>query len=173
MRERARQSSQVDGFDETLRGSDLPCRARPEKSAQLLMHRCAAVLRHGLEASERDELALSLEHTLYGVDAQRPDQLVLKVGDACEETERIKGLVGIDRDGRLGERAADVPLVSEIVHSAEPCTLMCAHELGKQPWEVRYAIGRPDLDVMQVEIATEEVRKGTNSSSIAVSLDED
>jgi len=137
------------------------------------MHRRAAVLRHGLEASERDELALSLEHTLYGVDAQRPDQLVLKVGDACEETERIKGLVGIDRDGRLGERAADVPLVSEIVHSAERCTLMCAHELGKQPGEVRYAISRPDLDVMQVEIATEEVRKGTNSSSIAVSLDED
>jgi hypothetical protein len=50
---------------------------------------------------------------------------------------------------------------------------VCAHELRKQPWEVRYAISRPDLDVMQVEIATEEVGKGANSSSIAVSLDED
>ena len=171
--ERARQAGRVDGFDETLSGSDLPCRARPEESTQLVMHRCATVLRHGLEASERDELALGLEHTLDGVDAQRPDQLVLEVGDACEETERIKGLMGSDRDGRLGERAADVPLVSDVVQAAEPCTLVSAHELRKQPREVRYTISRQDLDVMQVEIATEEAGKGADSSGIAVPLDED
>ena len=90
------------------------------------------MLRHRLEASERVELGLSLEHTLYGLGSQRPDQLVLEIGYAGEEAEGFKGLVGGDRDGRIGECAADVPLVGDVVHAAELGTRVCAHELRKQ-----------------------------------------
>ena len=115
------------------RGADLPCRPRPEESVQLLVHWRAAVLRHCLEASERGELALSVDHTLYGVSSQRPDQLFLEICDTREETERFKGLVGPDRDGRVSERAADVPLVGDVIHAAEPCIWVRSHKLRKQP----------------------------------------
>ena len=131
LHQRARQSGEVKGFDETLCGADLPCRSRPEESAQLVMHRRTAVLRHSLEAPERDELGLSLKHTLHGLDSQRSDQFVLKIGDARKETERFKGLVGGDRNDRVSECASDVPLVRDVVHAAELRTWVCAHKLRK------------------------------------------
>src|SRR6266702_1639847 len=97
------------------------------------MHRCTAVLRHGLEVSKRVELGLSLEHTLYGLGSQRPDQLVLEIGYARDAGEGFKGLVGGDRNGRVGECAADVPLVGDVVHAAEVCSWVCAHEVRKHP----------------------------------------
>ncbi len=96
------------------------------------MHRCVAVLRHGLEASERVELGLTLEHTLYGFGSQRPNQLVLEIGYAREEAEGFEGLVG-DRNRHFGECAADVPLIGDVVHAAEVCTWVCAHEVRKHP----------------------------------------
>jgi len=172
LRERTRQSGEVQDFDETPCGADFPCRSRPEESAQLVMHRCMAVLWHGLEAPEQDELVLCREHTLYGLGSERPDQLVLEIGDAREETERFQGLVGGDRNGRVGESAADVPLVGDVIHATEFCTRVCAYELRKHPREVRYAISRPDLDVMQAEIAADAVGQRVNSACIAVALDE-
>ena len=133
LRKRMWQSGEVKGFDETLCGADLPCRSRPDESAQLLMYRRKTVLRHGLEASKRDEFGLSLEHTLYGLRSQRPDELVLEIGDAGEEADRFQGLVGGDRNGNICERAADMPLVGDVIHTAELCTWMCAHELRKHP----------------------------------------
>ncbi len=64
-------SDEVQDFDETLRGADFPSRSRAEGSARLLVHRCTAVLRHGLEASERDEFGLSLEHTCRAATSSR------------------------------------------------------------------------------------------------------
>ena len=75
---------------------------------------------------------MSLEHALYGLDSQRPDQLVLKIGDERKETERFKALVGVDRDGRISECATDVPLVGSVVHAANPGAWVCAQELGEQ-----------------------------------------
>ena len=96
------------------------------------MHWRSTVLRHGLEASEGGQLALSLEHALHGLDSQRPDQLVLEIADARKETERFKALVGVDRDGREGECTTDVPLVGSVVHTAKPGAWVCAHELDEQ-----------------------------------------
>ena len=81
-----------------------------------------------------------------------------------------QGLVGCDRDGHVGERAADMLLVGDVVHAAELGTWVCANELRKQLWEVRYAMGRPDLDVKRVKVATDEVGQRANSTGIAVSL---
>jgi hypothetical protein len=133
LHEWVRHSGKVQGLDETLCGADFSCRSCPEESAQLVMHRCTAVLRHGLEASKRVELGLSLEHTLYGLGSQCPDQLVLEIGYAREEAEGFKGLVGGDRNGHVGECAADVPLVGDVVHATEVCTWVCAHEVRKHP----------------------------------------
>ena len=170
--ERARQSSEIEGFDEMLRRADLSCRARSEESAQLVMHRLTTVLRHRLKASERVKLALSLEHALYGLGSQRSEQLVLEVRDAREEADRFKGLVGGDRDRHVSERATDMLLVSDVVHAAELGTWVCTHELRKQLWEVRYAMGRPDLDMKRVKVATDEVGERANGPGIAVSLNE-
>jgi hypothetical protein len=136
------------------------------------MHGRTTVLRHRLEPSERDELALSLEHALYGLCSQRPNQLVFEIGDAGEETERFKGLVGRDRDGRVSERTADMPLVGDVVQAAELCTWVCVDELHQQLREVRYAIRRQDLDMVHGEIATEEIGELANSARVAVSFDE-
>ena len=95
------------------------------------MHRLMAVLRHGLEAPERVELGLRLEHSLYGFGSQSPDQLVLEIRDAREEAEGLEGLVSGDPDVRAGERAADVPLVGDVVHTAEVCPGVCAQEVRK------------------------------------------
>jgi len=128
-----RQSGKVQSFDETPCGADLSCRSCPEESAQLVMHRCTAVLRHRLEASERVELGLGLEYTLYGLGSQRPDQLVLEIDYAREEAEGLEGLVRGDRDGSLGECAADVPLLGGVVHAEEVCAGVCAHEVREHP----------------------------------------
>ena len=136
------------------------------------MHRRAAMLRHRLEASERGELALSLKHTLHGLGSQCPNQLVFEVGDAGEEAQRFKRLVGRDRDARANKRTADVALVGDVVHAAELCTGVLVYELDKKPREVRYAIGCQDLDVMRVEIAAEKVGERTNSADVAVPFDE-
>src|SRR5512134_3599482 len=96
------------------------------------MHRRSTVLRHRLEAPEGGQLALSLEHAFYGLDAQRPDQLVLKIGDARKETERFKALVGSDRDSRASECATNVPLVGRVVHAAKPGAWVYAQELNEQ-----------------------------------------
>ena len=167
-----RQSSQIEGFDEVLRRADLSCRARSQESPQLVMHWLTKLLRHRLKASERVKLALRLEHMLYGLGSQRSEQLVLEVRDACEEADRFKGLVGCDRDGHVSERATDMLLVGHVIHAAELATWVCAHELRKQLWEVRYAVGRPDLDAMRVKIAIDEVGERANSAGIAVSLNE-
>ena len=95
------------------------------------MHRCMAVLRHGLEASERMELGLSLEHTFYGLDSQRPDQLVLEINYAREEAEGLKGIVGAARNGRVGECAADVPLTGGVVQTADVCIWVGAYGIPK------------------------------------------
>jgi len=81
------------------------------------MHRRAPVLGHRLEASERGELALGLEQTFHGLCSQRPNQLVFELGNAREESERFKGLVGRHRDGRMSERTADMPLVGSVAFS--------------------------------------------------------
>lgn len=172
LREGARQAGEVQGFDETLRGADLACRSCPEETAQLLMHRCAAVLRHGLEAPERVELGLSLEHTLDGLGAERPDQLVLEIVYAREEAEGAEGVVGGDRNARTGERSPDVQLVGDVVHAAEVRAWVRAHEVREHPWEVGYAGRRPDLDSMRARIATDAAGQRANRRRVALALDE-
>ena len=43
------------------------------------------MLGHGLEATERRELTLRLEHTFDDLDAKCSDQLILEIGDAREK----------------------------------------------------------------------------------------
>ena len=131
--ERVRQSGKVQGLDETPGGADFPRRSCPEEPAQLMLHGCLAVLRHGLESPERVELGLGLEHPLDGRGSQRPDQLVLEIGDAGEEAEGFKRLVDGDRNRGVRECAADMPLVGDVVHAAEICARMRAHEVCKHP----------------------------------------
>jgi len=132
-REGERQSVLVECFDEMLRRADLSCRSCPEESAQLMMHRRTTVMRHGLESPERVEFGLGLEHALDALGSQRPDQLVFEIGDAGEEAQGFERLVGGDRDARVREGAADVPLVGDVVHAAEVCAWMRAHEVRKRP----------------------------------------
>lgn len=138
---------------------------------QLLRYRCMAVLRHRLEAAERDKLGLRVQHTLNRLGSQCADQLVLKISYTREEAERFKGLVGRDRNGRVGKRAADMPLVSDVVHAAELGIGLCAHKVSQHPREVGDAIGRPDVDVVQAQIATDEGGHRPNSGGIAIALD--
>ncbi len=132
LHERARQSGKIQGFDQTLRRTDLSRRSSPEESAHLVIHRRAAVLRHPLEASERVELGLSVEHTFYGLGSQRPDQFALEIGYAREKAEGFERPApapapgGGDRNVRPlheGECAADVPLIGDVIDAAKGCAL--------------------------------------------------
>jgi hypothetical protein len=130
--ERSRQAGGVEGFDEVPRRADFSSRSGPEEAAELVMHRRSTVLRHRLEASEGGQLALSLEHALYGLGSQRADQLVLEIGDARKETERFKAPVGVDRDGRGSEGATDMRLAGSVVQAAKPRAWVVGQELNEQ-----------------------------------------
>ena len=136
------------------------------------MEGCGAVLRHGLEAPEGLDLALSLDQTFYGLGSQRSDQLVLEIRYTREEADLLEGLVGGDRNGRAGECAADVTLFGDVVHAANVRAGVCAHELRENPREVRYAGSRPDLDVIRARIATDARGERANRGCIAFALDE-
>lgn len=172
LHEWVRQSGKVQGFHETLCGSDFSCRSCPEESAQLVVHRCKAVLRHGLEASEGLELGLGLEHTLYGLGSQSPDQLVLEIGYAREEAEGFKGRMGGHRNDRVSQCAADVLLVRDVIHAAEVRGWVCPNEVRKHAGVIRHASSRADLDVIQAQVATDAVGKRTDCGCVAVALNE-
>ena len=73
---------------------------------QLLGHRAVALRRLTLEAAERGEIALALQHGLDAVGTERPDQLVLEVVDAREEAD---GLQAVRDRGRRRRRPAPAP----------------------------------------------------------------
>src|SRR5215204_6588712 len=72
--ERTWQLADGEGLDQARRRPDLPCRAGPEESSQLLAYRRAAVLGHRLESAQGGQLALRLDHPLDGLGAERCDQ---------------------------------------------------------------------------------------------------
>lgn len=117
------------------------------------------------------ELGLRLEHTFHGVSPERPDQLVLQIGHARVEAEGFQRLVSSARNGER-ECTADMPLVGDVVHAAEVCLRVVAHEVRKHTGKVRYTTGRPDLDLMQAQVATDEVGQRANRGGIAFALDE-
>ena len=86
------------------------------------MYGLAAVLRHGLKASERPKLGLRRKDFLYRLGSERSDQLVLKIEHAGEEPEGVKGLEGGQRNCRVDKCPADVALVGNVVDAADLCS---------------------------------------------------
>src|SRR4029434_10965729 len=77
-----------------------------------------------------------------------------------------------DRNCRGGERAADVPLVCNVVHAAKLRGRVRTYEVCEYLRKIRHTTSGQDLDLMRGEITTDELGKRANSASIALALDE-
>ena len=88
--ERSRHAVELERVDEQGAVAHLAPGASAEEATQLGMQVAAALRGLILEAAERRELALGLEHTLHRRRAQGADQLILQVayGFKSEEVER-------------------------------------------------------------------------------------
>lgn len=89
------------------------------------------MLRHGLEATERRELGLCVEHIFDGFRAECSNQLILEIGDAGEEASRLERLLGCNGASGSRKRATHMGFVGSVVHAAEAPIGMREREVPK------------------------------------------
>src|SRR3984885_14837675 len=114
-------AAEVERVHEQARVQALPARPGPHEPAQLPL-RAAALLRGlPLEHAERPELALRLDDTLDRVGAEGADQLVLQVGDADEEAERLHVRPGQARaEPGPFESPPEVAFLRDVAQAGQP-----------------------------------------------------
>src|SRR5262249_1359330 len=118
--ERSRHAHGVERLDEVARVARLAAAAAAHEPAQLLVHRPAPPLGLLLQRAEGAEIPFRLDDALDRVDPECADQLVLEVGLADVEAERLH-VRARQRRAEAGalEAAAEVALLAGVAESGE------------------------------------------------------
>ncbi len=107
-----------------------------------------------LHPPERRELAFTLDHSFGAGLCQRPDELVLQVGDADVEPEgrELGTIEGAPEAGAL-EPTPEVILFGQIVEARESLVPSLWSEEPEETADVRRATHRDDEDALVTEVA--------------------
>ena len=127
-----------------------------------------------LEAAERRELALGVEHALDGDRAERADQFVLEVRLAGEKAV-IRGARGRVpfADAGTFERTAHVPQLGDVAQPRELEAEAVRTERPHEALDVRRPADRHDDDAFGREVAAAPPRERFDRGLIAPPFDED
>lgn len=110
--QRARGARGIERLDQQAPVAHFAGGTSPHEPPQQLIDRTPGVLRLLAEDLERAQLALAIEQGEDGVNTEGPDELVLEIGDADEESEPVEGgSKPVDLQPCAHQRANDVPLL--------------------------------------------------------------
>ena len=169
--ERRRHAVELERVDEQGAVADLASGAGAEKAAQLRMQVAAALRGLVLEAAERRELALGIEHTLHRRRADGADQLVFQVGIAGIEAVVLDALVR----GHAGtlEAAPHVAQLGDVAEPGQPHAQALRTERLHEALQVGGAADGDDDDAFGLQVAAATAGEGFEGGLVAPAFDED
>src|ERR1700728_3630788 len=167
-------AAEVERVHEQPRVQALPARPGPHEPAQLLPPTAALLRGLSLEHAERPELALCLDDTLDRVGAQGADQLVLQVGDADEEAERLHAGAGQTRaETSPFQSPPEVAFLRDIAQAGQPDAEPVRAEPVDKALDVGGAAHRGDRDAVSIQSLPATPGQRLERGLITHPLDED
>src|SRR5580693_1144877 len=167
-------AAEVERVHEQARVQALAARPGPHEPAQLPL-RAAALLRGlSLEHAERPDLALRLDDTLDRVGAEGADQLVLQVGDADEEAERLHAGAGQARAKPSPfESPPEVAFLRDVAQAGQPDVEPMRAKPANKALDVGRAAHRGDRDAVSIQSLSAPPGQCLERGLITHALDED
>jgi ubiquinone/menaquinone biosynthesis C-methylase UbiE len=171
--EGARHLAEIERFDQEACVADLPPATAAHEAPELLGMRPSLPRRLLLEGAEGPELSLGLDDPLHRGGAQRPDQLVLQVGDADVEAQPLHlGAGEIRAEPCPLETPSELALFRGVAESrqrhVEP---LRAEALEALPDRLRPA-DRDDGDPLGLEVPATPFRERLEGLLVARSFDQ-
>jgi hypothetical protein len=122
-----------------------------------------------LERAERAELSLGIDDALDGVGAEGADQLVLQVGDAHEEPERLQ----VGAEPGAFEGPPEVGFLAGVAQAGQPEVAAEGAVSGDVRPDVRGAAHRHDGDVFGSQVPATAPGQRFDGRLVADALDQD
>lgn len=145
--------------------------ASPHEPPQLLIDRTPGVLRLLAEDLERAQLALATEQVEDGVNAESPDEFVLEIGDADEETEPVERRSNpVDLRPCVRQRANDVPLLPLVVETGDRDRVRLLLHASQHAPEVGDTTGGEYVHPLSAQVDTAPLGERPHRLGIALAL---
>jgi hypothetical protein len=171
--ERSGDSVEVETVDEEARVAELASAGASHEAPKLAFGRSPTPCGLSLKRSKGVEIAFGLDDPLDGVGPERADELVLQVGAANEEAERLQvGRFEVGAEARFLETALEHRLLASVAEPGEPCVRTMRAEPGQKASNRLGAADRNDGDAFLIEVVSAPRGERLDRDLVAEALDE-